>query len=233
MKITRRIGCLILLISAASLNVSANSMTLTLVSGGSSTMGGVSVGPYNFTMQVGSTKVPIKLVCDDFKDNVFVGEHWKVVTSTFPTLTNVKWQGQRVNYAKVGWLIEQMFSPTYKNNSKAVGDIQWAIWDIFDPGVSSHDPHGSISKQEQKNIANWLTMAQSNYSSGNYSNLVIYTPVPNSQVPFKDGPPQEYFGWNPPTPAPEPSSLLLFGSGMFALAGFRRRALSSSKTVSR
>jgi hypothetical protein len=233
MKLTLRFGCLIVLIATATVSLSANTITLTLINGGSNVMGGVYVGPYNLTETNGSTKFPVKLVCDDFKDEVFVGESWKVLASTFPTLSNVKWSGQTVNYEKVGWLIEQMFSPTNSSNARAVGDIQWAIWDIFYPGASNNDPYGKVSSQDKTNIANWLTLAQNNYASGNYSNLVIYTPIPGSQVPSKYGPPQEYFGWNPPTPTPEPASLLLVGTGMFALAGFRRRAFSSGKNLPR
>jgi PEP-CTERM motif len=226
MKTILRAGCLILLLCGVSANSWANSITLTLNNGGNNTMGGVSVGPYNLTLTSGTKHTLVQLVCDDFKDNVYPGEHWNVKLSTFNSLLNVKWTGQTKNYEMVGWLVEQMFSPTYKSNKSAVADLQWAIWDIFDPQVSSHDPHGSISKLDQKSITNWLKLAQSNYGSGNYSNLVIYTAVSGSQVPFKDGPPQEYFGWNPPTRTPEPASLLLFSSGMLGLACLRRRWLT-------
>ena len=194
-------------------------------SGGNNVMGGVYVGPYTLTLTGGAKPVQLHLVCDDFKSNVYIGEHWKVNTSTFNSLTNVKWHGQTTNYKMVGWLVEQMFSSTYRSNKKAVGDIQWAIWDIFYPNISKHDPHGTISHKDQLTIASWLSLAHANYRSGNYSNLVIYTPIPGSQRPSRYGTPQEYFGWNPPTQTPEPGSLLLFGSGMLGLASLRRRFL--------
>jgi hypothetical protein len=224
MKFTLRVCCLIVLMSAASANLSANSISVQLNNGGSNVMGGVYVGPYNLTATVGSQQVTLKLICDDAKDDVFPGEKWQVLTSTFPTLSNVKWPGQTQNYQEVAWLVEQMTSPAYKSNSQAVGDIQWAIWDIFDPGVSNHNPFGTLSVPEKSSITNWLVLAQSNYSTGNYSNLVIYTAVYGSQRPIGDGPPQEYFGVGAPlTPVPEPASLMLFGSGMLGLAALRRR----------
>ena len=225
MKSILRACCLVVLLCAASGNSWANSLTLTMNSGGNNVMGGVYVGPYNLTLTGGLKPVKLHLVCDDFKSNVYIGEHWKVKTSTFNSLTNVKWHGQTKNYEMVAWLVEQMFSSKYRSDSKAVANLQWAIWDIFDPNVSKHDPHGTISHKEQLAIASWLSLAQTHYASGHYSNLVIYTPIPGSQRPSGYGTPQEYFGWNPPTQTPEPASLLLFGSGMIGLASLRRRFL--------
>jgi hypothetical protein len=223
MRLTLRACCLVVLLLAASANLSANSFKVQLNNGGSNVMGGVYVGPYNFTATIGGKPVGMQLICDDAMDDVYAGETWSVVTSKFPTLSNVKWPGQMQKYEEIGWLVEQMNSPKNHGNSQAVGDIQWAIWDIFASGISSHDPFGSMNAQNQANIANWLSLAQHNYASGNYSNLVIYTPVSGSQRPLGDGPPQEYFGYTPPTPTPEPASLMMIGTGMLGLAALRRR----------
>ena len=51
-------------------------------------------------------------------------------------------------------MVQQMFANS--NNPQTAADIQWAIWDIFDPGISSNDPYGTISAQDQSNIAGWL-----------------------------------------------------------------------------
>jgi hypothetical protein len=221
MKLTRYVGCLIVLIFAASLSLSANTISLTLINGGSNVMGGEHVGPYNFTLQDGSHSTPVQLVCDDVLANVTPPETWNVLTSTFFSLTNVKFTGpnELVNYEKAGWLYLQMLLPANSSNAQTVGDIQWAIWNIFAPGAST----GKVGATDQTNITNWGTMAGANYASGDYSNLVIYTPVAGSQVPVGNGPPQEYFGR---TSVPEPSSLLLLSTSMFALVSFRRRLLS-------
>jgi hypothetical protein len=226
MKFVPRALCLLMLLLGVSSTLSANGIPITLNNAGSNVMGGVYVGAYNFTLTIGSKHVPVKLICDDFNSEVYIGEKWRVKTSTFPSLSNVKWPNQKINYAKVGWLVLQMNSPANRNNAITVGNIQWAIWDIFTPGVSNHNPYGHLSMLNKTNINHWLTLAQTNYASGNYSSLVIYTPIRNSQ-PAYYGTPQEYFGVGTPVaPTPEPSTLLLFGTGIAALARWRRQIFS-------
>jgi hypothetical protein len=203
-----------LFISSATL--SANTLPVVFNNGGSNVMGGVYVGPYNLT--VGGQSM--QLVCDDFLSNVIAGETWNAVTSTYPTLSNVKFSGL-VQYEEIGYLVQQMF--TNITNPTTVGYISWAIWDIFDPGVSGSDPYGTLTSAQQTQINTWLTQATNNYSTGNYSNLIIYTPVPGSQVPFGAGSPQEYIGFV--VPAPEPPTVLLLGlglGGLFILLGSQK-----------
>ena len=194
-----------LFIGSAALN--ANTLPVVFNNGGSNVMGGVYVGPYNLT--VGGQSM--QLVCDDFLSTVIAGETWNAVTSTYPTLSNVKFSGL-VQYEEIGYLVQQMFANI--TNPTTVGYISWAIWDIFDPGVSSSDPYGTLTSGQQTQINNWLIQASNNYSTGNYSNLVIYTPVPGSQVPFGAGSPQEYIGI---VSAPEPATVLLLGFGLISL----------------
>ncbi len=197
--------------------VAARADSLKLVDGGTDVMGGVYVGPYNFTGTIAGQTGSFRLVCDDFSDEVYPGESWNVNVSTFPSLSNVEFSGTK-QYEEAGWLLQQMNENF--GNAQTVGDIQWAIWDIFDSGVSSHDPYGSISSTNQSNINDWLSLAESNYAVGNYSNVSIFTPVKGSQKPYCDGQPQEYIGI---TSTPEPGTLALVAGGLLFLVTFRRR----------
>lgn len=190
---------------AAAAIASADGVTLTLNNGGNDVMGGVYVGPYNFTTGNGQS---LQLVCDDFKDEVFPGESWTATTSTVSNLGNVMFSGS-AQYQEIAWLVGKMTANL--GNAQTVGDIQWAIWDIFDPNISQHDPYGSIGSTDQANIANWLSQAQTACGNGNcsYPNYTIYTPPLGGT-----GQPQEYIGI---VPTPEPSSLVLLVSGMLAL----------------
>jgi hypothetical protein len=203
--------CLVLaavLIGSATLK--ANSLPVVFNNGGSNVMGGVYVGPYNLT--VGGQSM--QLVCDDFSSNVVAGETWNAVASTYPTLSNVRFGSNNlIQYEEIGYLVQQMFANI--TSPSTVGYISWAIWDIFTPNASSADPYGTLTSFQQGQINNWLTKAANNYSTGNYSNLMVYTPIPGSQVPVSAGPPQEYIGFV--VSAPEPPTLLLLGVGLAAL----------------
>jgi hypothetical protein len=194
----------------------ASADSLTLVNGGSDVMGGVYVGPYNFQGTLNGQTGTFQLVCDDFSDEVYSGESWNVVDSTFPTLSNVKFNSVS-QYEKVGWLTQQMFENL--SNSQTVGEIQWAIWDVFDPSASSSDPYGSLTSTQIAQINSWLGQAATNYANGNYSDIEIYTPVTGSQEPHADGEPQEYVGL---IPTPEPGAFLLVGIGLCFIVAFGR-----------
>jgi hypothetical protein len=206
MKLTLRIVTLFVLVLSAAAIASANSVGLTLDNGGSNVMGGVYVGPYNFTTSNGQS---LQLVCDDFYNEVYPGESWTATTSTVSSLGNVMFSGSATQYQEIAWLVGKMSANM--GNAETVGDIQWAIWDIFDSGISAHDTYGTISGQDQTNINNWLLEAEAACGSGGCnSNLTIYTPVSDTQTAGDDLP-QEYIG------VPEPSSLALLVAGMLAL----------------
>ncbi|MGH9407496.1 MAG: PEP-CTERM sorting domain-containing protein [Terriglobia bacterium] len=204
----------------------AGNVTLTINNAGSNTMGGVYVGPYNFTLTAANGQTSsLQLICDDANDDVHPpGESWQFTTEDYSnlpsSLNGAKFSPDAIGYQEVGYLSEELLANL--SDTTEVGEIQWAIWDVFDTGtcgtgISNCDHWGSLTSAEITAINSYLGAAQANYASGNYSNLVIYTPVAGTQVPPSDGPPQEYIDT-----AAEPSSILLLGLVLFGFLAARR-----------
>jgi PEP-CTERM motif-containing protein len=190
-----------------SLSAKADSVSLTINNGGSITSGGVYVGPYNFT----SGGQSLQLVCDTFQNDVYPPETWTANMTMLGAGTGLFGSTGSTQYQDAGWLVQQMFGSL--SNKQTVTDIQWAIWDIFDPGtcntgVSNCDPYGNPG--DHSSIAWWIATAGKSSVGGNYSNVVIYTP--QSGWPSNDGIPQEYIGT-----VPEPSTVSLVLIGLAAL----------------
>jgi len=195
----------------------ADTVSLTINNGGSITSGGVYVGPYNFT----SNGQSLQLVCDTFQNDVYPPETWTANITTIGGGTGLFGSTSSTQYQEGAWLVQQMFGNL--SNKQTVADIQWAVWDIFDPGtcgtgVSNCDPYGNPG--DQSGIAGWIAAAGTSSSGGNYSNVVIYTP--QSGWPANDGLPQEYIGIVS-TPEPDTVSLMLIGFASLGLMMVMRK----------
>ena len=203
--------------------VTAHADTITVNDGGSIVSGGVYVGPYDFTTSGGQS---LKLVCDTFENEVYPPETWTAAVTTVGSGSGLFGSTTSTQYQESAWLVQKMFANL--GNTQTVADIQWALWDIFDPGtcgtgVSNCDPYGTPS--DQAGIQIWLNDVQvdKDYVGGNYSNVLIYTPT--SGWPSGDGMPQEYIGI---VTAPEPGtlSLMLIGLGSLGLMMVMRKRIS-------
>lgn len=206
----------VLLSCGASLFAEQVSMTLTGV-GNNGVLGGVFVGPYVATIDGVTTDV----ICDDFFDETYVGESWKANVSTLADLTQTKWGAAATQqYQEAAWLSLQLIDPPKScSGANCAGDIQYAIWEVFDPPSAGLDPFDYLSGQDLTNAKGWLTAAKQNYGAGvDYSNITIYTPL-------NGGPPQEFIT----VKTPEPPTLGLLWMDLSAFVGVvlllrRRRA---------
>lgn len=146
-------------------------------------------GSYVYPYNVSVNGNTNSLMCLSFNNEISSGESWKAtVQSITGTLDE-----------EAAWLLND----ANHNPGNAIND-QLAAWGLFATGVT-----GSNNAQ---------LIAAENFVSSNpndtsfYNQFQLYVPVAGSQ-PAGDGAPQIFMG-----ETPEPSSLLLLGTGLLGLA---------------
>ncbi len=98
-----------------------------------------------------------------------------------------------------------------------------AAWSIFDPSGVQGNSAFDATAQNLASVAMQYAGDQQLIDSGFFSNFALYQPT-SDQTGWTYGIPQEFIG---AAPTPEPSSLLLMGSGLASFAGVVRRRLRS------
>lgn len=171
-------------------------ITFTLTSAGPANLGGVYTSPYTATIS-GVSSVPIPVICDDFTDDVWVGESWSVTQTSLAQLpllgtsSPVLWDTtasatkQVTDYITAAILAEQLV--TVNSTSTQAQELSYAIWDVFVPTASS-----GLSTTIKDAVNTYLTTAQSQASAliggsatladatANFANVMIYTADPKS-----------------------------------------------------
>ena len=208
--------------------------TMTLTGAGSNVLAGVYIGPYYATVD-GQANVPI--ICDDFSDESSIGETWQAnvtnVSSNAPTMLSQRLNlggAQSTDYSEASYLAQQLMGGATCppgatcSQSDYAGDIQFAIWQIFDPGGN---PMGQLSGSDATNAASWLNYAQTHAPSiSSDSNVLVYSPV-------NGGPPQEFLGVMPEAGAPFFWAIDLLGLAALVFYGRRRRTQNVPVTAYR
>jgi hypothetical protein len=210
---------LLLILGCAGVGL-ASAQTFVLTGAGSNTvLDGIYISPYTATVN-GVVNTPV--ICDDFFDEVYLGENWSTTAGTVgSTTTGLFGTENSQGYGEVAWLSEQLYS-----NPSNAGAISYAIWAVFDSsGVAGWlNSYGDTTTYNAVfGSGGYLAQAAAAVpgpgSGSSFSNVLVYTPVANSQS--EGGRPQEFLVVTPEAPSMANLAVDFMGFGALLLV-FRR-----------
>lgn len=125
--------------------------------------------------------------------------------------------GSLLMYQEAAWLNTQLHLIV---DSTVIGEIQFAIWRIFNPTASSGASADNVNAENA-----WMALALATVTdpllSFDYSSVIIYTPDGKNQEFISGG--AVLLGAPAGSSVPEPAAMVLFGFGLVGVASLRKK----------
>lgn len=182
--------------------------TLTLMGTGTQTAGNDYVYPYYLSFDGGNSTA---MMCINYNDEITTGESWQVQGQEVSTSSSVQLQEDAYLFSLIG-------NPSYSDTQ-----IQLAVWYNLANNVAENAGWDSTTEMALVNLAAGKVPGLTNSFLNQYT---ILSPVLTNETGWTDSTPQSFIVKTSAV-TPEPSSLLLLGTGLCGASVLlmRRRAL--------
>ncbi|MGO9008468.1 MAG: hypothetical protein ACLQPN_00070 [Bryobacteraceae bacterium] len=210
------VGIIVAILCFAPLALAQDTFTLTGANPDYNSFAGVYVSPYTATITNGtSTVYSGEVICDDYFNDVSVGDSWTVQPETvgpgltgemFASPTNPAYPDAQADYDAVAWLAEQLIALPLTDAADQTY-YSYAIWTIFDSAALTDYVNAGGTPS---NVTNLITDAFSGALNPGVT-VTIWTPTSLT----KEGIPQEFIT----VQTPEASLPAALGVSLASLVG--------------